>query len=259
MKSGMFDFLKTVKVEEVEEAPKAKRGVKKPWNPDPLMVGFRVWKDGAIFPSQAAVDKFDLEYRTAMISFENVTARATKVPEGMEAHANAIVPGPTEAKTRKVFTYGEGGPGNGFDVFSSSDWGQFKGDGKIIFVSPVVKTEAKVDLFSTVGMDEKGKPLNTVLDQGAATYGEQTLLPMLKEMYDIELGEEKEYVDLEIVESIEGFDIVGNYSRDIMLLPKKITRGADKGKADYVRRENQKVYALVPVEVLAEEPALSEA
>lgn len=242
---SMLSFLKTAQVTAVEESASKGRGVRKQWNPIATVIAIRLWKDGSIFPSQAATDKFGLEYRTALVSKEPVTPRKVK-------DADAAKPAELKESFKKVYSYGAGGPGYGFDVIDSQEWGQFKADGRIVFVSPALKTEPKVDLFNTVNMED-GKPVISVMEQGSATFGLQMLIPMIEGAYGIKLDDTKEYVDLEIAEIVEGVDVTTMFSQKIMMVPKRVSRGADKGKMDYERRENQKVYALVPLAILEEE------
>lgn len=260
----MTSFLNFLKTSTVEEAKTSQRtggpGNRKQRNPAPAIVAIRVWKDGSIFPSQAAVDKFDLEYRPATITKEPL-----KLKDG-ETEA--------DQKFRNKYDFPKG-TGNGFDIIDSRLWAQFKSEGAMLFIIPVLKSLSKVDLFNTVAYEEDGSPKSSVMEQGTATYGKDVLIPAIEEIYGIKFnrsavpGSEDglvpsieaitdgvDFVDLAIFESLgEGADavnIVENFSKPIIHVPKRITRGKDKGQADYERRENVKVHGLAPAaEVIA--------
>lgn len=234
---GLMDFLKSGKVEEVTKAPRTgATGARKERNPNPALLAIRLFYSGAVYPSQALVEKFDLDYRKAKITKETLPLKD----------------GQTEAIVRNKYEYPEG-QGNGMDVIDTKEWGQFKGEGRMVFVAVVPKSEPKVDLFQSTMYEDDGTPKSTVMDQGAVTFGQQILLPMVKEVFGIDLGNEpgkQEFVDLEVLEEVtegeETFNVTETFSKPIMLVPKRITRGKDKDKLDYERRENAKVYLLVP-------------
>ncbi len=69
-------------------------------------------------------------------------------------------------------------------------------------------------------------------------------------MYGIKLNEDKEFTDMAIVASIEGTDISAQFSKPIIYAPKRIVRGTNAGKPDYVRRENVTIFGFVPDEIL---------
>lgn len=252
---SLLNFLKTSTIEEVTKssAGRPAGGARKQWNPAPAIVAIRLWKDGSVFPSDAAVAKFELEYR-------NTTILKEKLP---------LKEGQTEAdqKYRNVYNFAEG-PGYGLDVIDSRLWPQMKAaEGAMLFAVPVVKDAGKVDLFNTVAYDAEGKPKFSVKDQGSATFGIQVLIPAVEEIYGVKFNRAAkeadedgpaveaitdgvDFVDLAIIESLgtgeEAFNITENFSKPIIFAPKRINRGPDKGKADYERRENVKVYGLVP-------------
>lgn len=246
---SLLNFLKTSTVEEAKPGPGGSGG-RKQWNPAPTIVAIRVWKDGSVFPSKAAVEKFNLEYPKAKITREPI-----KLKEGE-----------TEQKYRNVYEYPEG-VGNGFDVIDSRLWNQFKGEGAMLFIAPVSKDAGKVDLFQGTNYEADGTPKTSVMDQGTVTFGEQVLIQAIEEVYGIRFNRNArkdeegdivqlavtdgvDYVDLAIFESVEeggeSFNVTEHYSKPITFSPKRITRGADKGKADYARRENVKIYGLAP-------------
>lgn len=251
---SLLNFLQQANVEEVKSGQRTGGGgPRKQWQPNPSIVALRLWKDGSVFPSQAAMDKFDLEYKEATITKE-------KLP---------LKEGQTEAdqKFRNVYAY-PNGTGNGFDVIDSRVWQQFKstGEGGMLFIIPTPKIESKVDLFGTVGYAEDGKPTVSVTEQGANTFGKQVLVPAVEAIYGIKFKVDEvkneagvvttaavdgvEYIDLAIFDKTgEGeaeFDIVKAMSKPILHIPKRVIRGKDAGKPDYVRRENATVYGFAP-------------
>src|SRR6187551_1206779 len=166
-----LQFLKNAKLEEVSVKPRAAGGRSKQWNPNPTSLAIRLWKDGSVFPSQALVDQFDLEYKIATI-----TKVALPLKEGQTEE---------DQKFKNEYYY-VSGPGNGFDVIDSRRWPSYKADGDTLFISPVQKDQAKVDLFSSVGYNEEdGTPKNSVMEQGANSFGKSTLLDAVKEIYGI--------------------------------------------------------------------------
>ena len=252
---GLLNFLKGGNVTEVvASAPKGTGGVKKQWQPNPSINAVRLWKDGSVFPSTAAIAKFDFGFRSAVITKEDIA----QITEQTDTTGKVIVKG-RAAGTKNVYSFPDG-TGNGMDVISSKEWSQFQSgseDGAMIFVAVVPKNSPKVDVFGSTTYDEHGDPKSTVEEQGAATFGSAVLIPMVEEIYGVKFGTEEgevEFVDLVIFESLgegEGqVNITSRYSRPIMNLPKRVTRGADKGSLDYVRRENCKVYGFAPAEMV---------
>lgn len=245
---SLLKFLNSAKVEEVVAPAKGTGGVKKERIPDGLAI--RLFRDGSIYPSQALVDKFNLEYKTGTPVKEEIK---NKVMEGI-----AKIPGAETdlPKYKTVFTF-DNGEGNGFDLIDSRQWHQFKAEEgfALIFVSPVPKNEAKVDLFGIVRRDDTtGAPTSSVMEQGAATKGE-IMLQMVEEIYNVKLSQDDkdglpEFVDLAVTDVIEGFNVTEKFSQPISMFPKLVARGDAKGKPSYERRDNAKVYALVPVAML---------
>lgn len=244
---SLLNFLKTSTVEEVASPARAGGG-RKQWNPSPAIVAIRVWKDGSIFPSQAAVDKFDLEYRKSVITKEPIKLKENETE--------------ADQKFRNVYGFPDG-TGNGLDLIDSRQWPQVKGDGAMLFVAVVPKDAGKVDFFNTVAYGDDGTPKTNVMDQGSNTFGKDVLLPAIEEVYGVKFNRAAsedgkdpgvkdgvDFLDLAIFESLgegeESFNVTEHYSKPILHVPKRITRGADKGKADYIRRENVKVYGLAP-------------
>lgn len=216
----MFDFLKKAVVV-AEEQPKKSAPARK--ERTPLGMALRLFYDGSIYPSEALIKRFNLEYSAKVVN------------EVQELVMPAVV-------------------GNGFDVFSSVDYPAFKIDGKVICIAPVSKTAPKVDLFASVGYDEKGAPKASVLDQGSVTFGKDNLIPMLEAVYGIKLDKTgKTFIDLRFA----GPDLTENThfelpdNKTITYFPKKIVRGEKKGETSVERRENPQWWALIPAEEAA--------
>lgn len=259
---SLLAFLQTSTIEDAKAPARGGGGKSKQWQPNPAHIAVRLWKDGSVFPSKAAVDKYDLEYKDAVITKEAIPARA----EEKDATGKVTVKA-REAGSKNVYSY-PNGVGNGLDVIPSTSWTQFKAEGgAMLFVAVTPKDQAKIDLFSTANYDDAGKPKTSVEEQGAATYGKDVLIPLVEEIYGIKFQRDAreakgdapavtaqegvEFVDLVIFESIgEGvnmFNVTETYSKNIILIPKRIARGEDKGKDDYERRENVKVYGFAPL------------
>lgn len=258
---SFLGFLKTAQVEEVvpKTGTSGAGGPRKQRNPNPTFLGIRLWADGSAYPSQVAVDKFNLEYGSGV--YKTIPAVAAVGKEGEEGYVAA------KSAVRK-FEADETAIGNGFDVIDSQSWNQFKGEGRLLFLGVVPKNLPKVDLFGTTRYDAEGKPLTTVMEQGSATYGKDVLVPLVEEVYGIkfqrnakdgvEAQEGVEFVDLEVISEAEGVNINEQFGRPIIFAPKRLIRGKDAGKEDYVRRENMPLYALVPSELLQEQQPVPE-
>lgn len=122
--------------------------------------------------------------------------------------------------------------GQAYDVFASKQWAWFPSDVQaVVFIAAVPKTAPKADLF------KEAQDNTSVLDQGSKTFGKNELIQMLADAYtegsvDKLFGESK-YVDLVIVR-----DVTVETPDGIYLIPKKVSRGEDKGKPTFQRREN---------------------
>jgi len=265
MNNSLLSFLQGASVEEVKPGKRTGGGRAKQWQPAPSIVAIRLFRDGSVFPSQAAIEKFGLEYKKATITKEELPLKE----------------GEKEAKTKNVYAFPDG-TGNGFDVIDSRIWGQFKasGDNAMLFVIPTPKNAPKVDLFGTTNYEDDGTPKSTVAEQGAMTFGKEVLIPAVEQIYGIvfavpaveakpavaakpaegdkpaiaakpaveavEAVEGVDYVDLAIFESLGTFNITETYSKKIMNIPKRVIRGERAGEEDYVRREDAKVYGFAP-------------
>lgn len=271
--NNAFSFLQNAVVEEVTSARKASTTTKQ-YQPNPGILAIRVWKDGAVYPSAALIDKFDLNYRDAVVTVEAIKPKEgdAKILADAVTSAGAAVEA-DKPKTKKVYNY-PNGCGNGFDVIDSEKWAGYKAAGHMLFIAAALKTDAKVDLFSQVTNDETGKPVTTVATQGSSTFGKRTLIPAINKHYGLDLGVEydtegnvmtydkdgkpmkeggitkTEFVDMLVVDNINGFDICNNFSKDVALFPKVVSRGVDIGKPDYIRREKAIVYGFIPASML---------
>lgn len=263
---SFLSFLSKAQVEEV----KTRRGgggggSRKPWNPIATLLAIRVWKDGSIFPSEAAVKRFNLEYPAVTITKGELWPY-TEAYLAKHAAEQALLPEadrkelPVRYKPSLYEPIG-GVPGNGFDVIDSRVWSGFKGEGAMLFISPVAKDQVKVDLFGNTKYDETGKPMVSVLEQGSKTYGPQ-MLASLKEVYGIELTDEKPYTDLLIIDEItvdgNTVDINKQFSLPVTLVPKIVKRGDDAGKPDYERRDNAIIWGLLPASMILSEEQLAQ-
>lgn len=244
----MFDFLANVVINDQEEVRPARKGggPRKERNPQGLAI--RVFRDGSVFPSQELVDKFNLEYAKATLK----ERKAVGTPAEGE-----------EQKYQNIFEV-EGDPGNGFDIIDTDLFNAFKvPDKRLILISPVSRTEGKVDLFASTTYAEDGNPKASVLSQGAKTFGAESLIPMLEEVYGVQFKKSVEGSD-ELTEGVEYVDLmfVANPADSnpwtlpkITWVPKTITRGERKGECTVTRRENAVVYVLMPAQPIeAEQP-----
>lgn len=233
----MLDFLKQITVEDPGTIKRGGGGVRKEWNPTDGLV-LRVWKDGSIYPSQALVDWFGLEYKHKEIDNQ----------------------------------------GNGLDIFSSEQFKIFKSPKTLILLNVVNRDKPKIDVFGTVtfyarpeGLDadkvetdfEVGEPITSVMDQGSTTFGKNHLLPMIKEVYSIEPNE-KGFIDL-VVAGADGLEATQPFTlpdgKVVCHVPKVLSRGKNLGAPSYVKRDNPRLYVLYPFQLAypaAQEEATTE-
>lgn len=272
MSKSILGFLSGASVEEVKTPRKGGGGRAKQWNPIATLLAIRVFKDGSVFPSQAAVDQFDLEYRKAIITQEPVKKGADPLADAV-AKAGDAAEMVTKVKMKNVYEFPEG-TGNGFDVIDSRIWAGYKAEGNMLFIAAVKKDAGKVDLFQTTNYEADGTPKSAVMDQGSMTFGRTTLIPAIEALYGItfhkpgspavEANEAEgieaadavvevpgvEFVDMVIVESIGDVNIPEKFKAPFTLVPKRVNRGEDKGKPDYERREGLSIYGFIPASVL---------
>ena len=235
----MLDFLASATIEDVAEVTKVHNTVKK--NRIPEGLALRIFRDGSVYPSLDAVKMFNLEYPKAV-----VTKEAQPLPIG--AHAGA------EPEFKNVFTVEQ--PGFGFDIVDTdkAQANGFKFGKRVLLISPVSRSLPKVDLFASTTYQEDGTPRSTITDQGAKTFGSETLLPMIKEVYGLELTKEGDvdFIDLQFV-AHPTTGLPWKPNRDVIYIPKQINRGKDKGAYTTVRRELPVFYVLYPTSLIEAE------
>lgn len=245
----MLDFLKNISIDESEIIKAAKKkgtgggGHKKEWNPThPYTI--RIWKDGSVFPSADLVDRFSLEYGDRPV--EDAQTEGT-----MQEQYDK------EEKKPKWIQ-----PGNAFDVFDSADFPAFKSPQRFILANVVSKASGKADLFASVTWDAlTGKKENSVMEQGAATFGKKEFIGMIKDVYGVELNDETPHIDLVLLDqngelndgAPKHFQLPGD--KKFCYVPKKVSRGATKGTETVVRREDPWLFVLYPL--LAIHPELA--
>jgi hypothetical protein len=235
----MLDFLKGIKLEEAPLEPQRKVVAAKDRKPADDFMGIRIWKNGEIYPSVALAAQLNLEY---------VPVTITMVPVLKDGEPVMIIAedGTQTPKMKRKYDYPDS-VGNALDVIDTAVWSQYPKDGKrLLLVGLAGKLAPKVDLFGSTKYSDDGQPVTSVLTQGASTFGKDSLLPSLKEVYAVEPNEEG-FIDL--VVAIDS-DLATLSSSGIFVIPKQVTRGDDAGKADYEIRENTHIYPLVPVSLM---------
>jgi hypothetical protein len=226
----MLDFLMTATVSDVAEKQPVARvgGPRKERNPKGMTI--RVFRDGSIYPSAELIEKFDLEY------------------------------GPKVMKDDKALS----STGNGFDVIDTQLFPSFQVGKRILILNVTPKSSPKVDLFSSTTYNEDGTPKSSVLDQGSKTFGMDDLIPSIEEIYGITFFKPAVVKDgIQASSEVEGIEfvdmsIVANpvtnepwtVPNGVTYIPKKVSRGADKGQVTTQRREKPAFYAFLPEVVI---------
>ncbi len=246
----MLDFLAKATISDVAEGAVRKSGPRKERNPEGLAI--RIFRDGSVYPSTALISTFNLEYKNAVKETKDV-----KQEDGSMKAVSAW----------KV----EGDAGNGFDVIDTKHYPSFQlpAGQRILLISPVVRTEGKVDLFGSTTYNDDGTPKSSVIDQGSTTFGTDNLIPMLEAVYGVkfrrkidygadgrpegapEFSEGVEYADLVLVANPatnQPWTLPAN--KEVTYIPKRITRGKDAGAFSTIRREKPVFYALIPATIL---------
>ena len=231
-------------------------GRSKEYNPEGLAI--RVFRDGSVYPSADLVALLNLEYPAA------VAVGKTALP---------LKDGETEADTkyRTVFEVAND-TSMGLDIIDSGLFPAFKVGQRVLLANVVLKSQPKVDLFGRVDYEEDGTPKSSVLDQGSKTFGADSLIPMLQEVYGVKLatrtetpGKDAEGKDIIIKGWSEGVQYVDltfvanpvtgePWAKEVTYVPKKISRGAGKGQVTTQRRESAKLYVIMPIDKLTGEP-----
>lgn len=237
---SFLGFLNEVKLEEVQVESKRSTVSGKDRNPADEFMGIRIWKGGEVYPSKALTEKLNLEYVPVTVTLVPVTKDGQPVMEEKD--------GQQVQKMKRNYTYPDV-VGNAFDLIDTKSWMQYPQDQKrILLVGVTPKNQDKVDLFGSTKYTEEGQPVASVLTQGASTFGKETLLPAIADIYGVDPNEEG-YID--VVVAVDN-DLAPLASNGIFFVPKRIKRGKDAGKDDYERRENISIFPLVPA-ILMEE------
>jgi hypothetical protein len=219
----MLEFLKKVQATAPETAIRRASGVRKERNP--VNADLRIFVDGSVYPSADLAGKFKLEY-------------GNKPEEGQSA------------------------TGYGFDVIDSNEFTQYLATPvRCLWISPVPRSESKIDLFGTVKYDkETGAPTASVLEQGTVTFGQNVLLPLIAAAYGITVNEEtklfsngQRHIDLKLYSS-DGNEGTENpfflpAGRTMAFVPKSKQRGEEKGTPTVIKRDNPEFYCLYPAAV----------
>lgn len=227
-----LDFLKQIKIDEslIPQKKTSGGGHRKEWSPT-ADHALRVWKDGSVFPSAGLVERFQLEYAAQPIT-----------------EATTTVPATDDAKPEEKWIQ----PGNALDIFASADFPVFKTPRPLILANITAKSSGRADVFAQVERDEEGKPKTTVIEQGSNTFGKKDLIPMIKEVYGIELNDETPFVDLIFIGQ-DGEKATKHFSieKGFAFIPKTTSRGKDKGAPTVQRREDPWIFILMPANELA--------
>lgn len=206
----------------VVASKRASGGPRKEWNP--TTADIRIWKDGSVYPSQALVEKWALEFTARTI--DEASGKWTDNPGGL-----------------------------GFDVFHTADYPAIQGP-NLVGIVPVKRSEGKVDLFASCNYytpkdatngdipegSKVGDPVTSVMDQGSNTFGKE-LLKMLNVSYGVVPNAEG-YIDL----LVYGDPIKNVNGSEIYNIPKKLKKGDKAGELSYVRREKVSVFVLIPAD-----------
>jgi hypothetical protein len=209
------------------EMPAKKSGGGSKKDRQPTEADLRLFKNGALYPSSALIAEFNLEY----------------IGKNEEVSVDGRVP-------------------MGLDFIASPEWGMYpKGLQALAFVGITPKTIGKVDAFKSVGYDENGAPVKSVAEQGSTTAG-KILIDVLGTAYgvkveataDVEAHVELPWVDDKYIDLIIVRDQKMQTLEEVYHLPKKASRGENKGELSTVRREKIAIHPLVikPVEFVAE-------
>lgn len=190
-----LEFLKDFNLKPVDVvAPQRKKQVVKL----PDTADIRVFSNGKIFPSVSFATANGIEYQNREV-----------LPDG-----KFII------------------NGNGIDIWSSKDWAMTEGlPQDLLFCAVIAKAEPKVDVWGSTNYEEDNTPKGSVYSQGAATFGKNSLLSMLTDVYGID-WDTTDYVDMKISPEVLAVE------NGVYHIPKKVMSGKHKGEATYVRRTN---------------------
>jgi hypothetical protein len=266
----MLDFLTSATILDVAEHVTAKKIGGPTKERTPLGQAIRLFRDGSVYPSLELIEKFGLEYPKATVS-----KQAIPLPEGSNPAA--------EQQFKNVFSFGpQESQGFGFDVIDTDKASIFNFGRRLLIISPVSKAQPKVDLFASTVYNEDGTPKASVIDQGAKTFGMDSMIPMVEEIYGVKFNRAAKAATADetaiaaIEDGVEFIDLVVTAhpttglpwalpnGKEVAYIPKQISRGKDKGTFSTVRRECPVFYALLPLSLIEEakapqtQPAVSE-
>jgi len=156
-----FDFLKNVQLVATESkiaTPGRVSVSKQPAEGADL----RLMKNGAIYPSEALVAKYNLEFPNRGVSSD----------------------------------------AQGFDVFTGGAWEMYPAElENVVFIAAVSKSLPKVSLFGKCAYQVDDTPSSSVIEQGSVSAG-KLVYAALHEAYGFEFAEDQQFVDLLIMEDI---------------------------------------------------------
>lgn len=254
----MLDFLVGATIEDVaEQTGRKSSGPRKETNPEGLAI--RLFRDGSVYPSADLVALLNLEYPQATVSGKT----ALPLKDGETE---------TDTKYRTVFEVKDD-TSMGLDIIDSALYPSFKIPKRVLLANVALKSQPKVDLFARVDYEEDGTPKSSVMEQGSKTFGFDSLIPMLEEVYGIKMSTKADGVDGEgkaIKQWSDGptfvdFTFIANpvdgqpWAKEVTYIPKKVSRGTDKGQVTTQRRESASMYVIMPTEVLEQMTKASEA
>ena len=168
---------------------------------------FRLFKNGRIYPSNTTKEQFALDYYPKAETVDTVTGEITETILG-----------------------------NGIDIVELDKWSGVEMLENGICLAIVPKTKAKLDLYG--GTSYEGiTPKTSIMEQGASTGGKH-LVELVSTIYGVDF-KVVPFVDLVLHTDIPLVSPNGIYN-----LPKIVSRGENKGKESYVRRENIEIFPL---------------
>ena len=175
----------------------------------PVNHDLRLFKTGALYPSKAFAEKYNLEYQ-AKVEVTDALGRTSMVEAG-----------------------------NGLDIFKSKDWEMLPSELNLLVLAISPKYSAKVDVWGRTATKEDGTPASSVLTQGNTTFSKGQLIDMLADVYNIN-WDVVDYVELDLAVDTPLVSPTGKY-----YLPTTVSRGVNKGEITIKTRENVEVFPLV--------------
>lgn len=166
----------------------------------PIGLTLRLFSNGRVYPSAELVKELSLEYQN---------------------------------NTENTF------PGCGLDIVDSLEWGPFKEQPRMLLLSPVNRSKARVDLFASCRHNEDNSPIASVLTQGTVS---EDLLNLARSMGYFK--ENEKYIDLQFMT-----EYAIKTKDGIAYVPKTLYKGPNAGTKTYERRENSVFYPVTKVEI----------